>query len=521
MIHRFDNCELDTEMFELRRKGEVVPVQPQVFELLRYLVENRDRMVTRDELFSNVWSGRLVSDTALSSRIRAARRAIDDDGVTQRLIRTVHGRGFRFVGDVRDEPPVEKPKLEDLAAVSVSASNLSDLPSIAVLPFINKSGDPAQQYFSDGIAEDITTGLSHFRELLVIGRNTSFSYKDENVQPHKVGRELGVRYVLEGSVRRAGEKVRVAAQLVDTQSNVHIWGDRYDGSVGDVFALQDEITAQVLSTLGSEITLAEIKRTRSKRSENIDAWDRYLQALPAFYAVDLAGYETAERLLFEAIEIDREFALGHATLSRLRVNAAYHGWEERASTAVASAEKHARRAIVLDQREPQSHVASGSVHILKTQSAKAVNDLHRALELNPNLTVAHGLLSIANGFLGLTEESLEAAARAQLGSPRDPESYWWCIGVMNAYFASERYEKAVAAAEQALLLQPNFYGGYAGLAYCLPYLGRIEEARDAVDNLQRVMPRLTLKSARRNPLFAKDEDVARMLEALHMAGLPD
>jgi adenylate cyclase len=411
-------------------------------------------------------------------------------------------------------PTADPPNLSNLAAPR-------DKPSIAVLAFNNMSGDPEQEHFSDGIAEDIITGLSHMKDLLVIARNSSFTYKGQPVEVKRVGEELGVRYVLEGSVRRGGDRVRVTAQLIDTQTGGHVWADRYDGTLDDIFELQDDITAKVLSAVGPEITLAEIQRARSERSQSLDAWDRYLRALPPFYAMDRAGYEEVKALLGEAIEIDPKFAAAHATLARCYVHAGLHGWGISAREDIAKAEEFARKAIAFDEQEPLGHLALGLVHIFRTEPGRAVNELNRALELRPNLTIAYGYLSQAYGFAGRPEEALAAAERAQRGSPRDPERVMWFIGIMNAHFAAERYEEAVEAAEQAVLLQPNLYGGYAGLAYSLPHLGRIEEAREAVRNLHRVMPRMTLKSTARNPMFAREKDVARMLEALRLAGLPE
>ncbi len=396
---------------------------------------------------------------------------------------------------------------------------LPDKPSIAVLPFQNMSGDPEQEYFSDGIAEDIITGLSHMKGIFVIARNSSFTYKGQAVDVKRVGRELGVRYVLEGSVRRGGERVRVTTQLIDTGTGAHVWADRYDGTLEDVFALQDDITAKVLSTIGPEITLAEMQRARAKRSENFDAWDLYLQALQPFYALDKAGFEEATALLRQAIELDPRFATAYATLARCHVNAGYHGWGTSAREENSKAENIARQALALDQQDPFAHVALGWVHIFNTEPGRAVKELNRALELNPNLPTAYGYLTNALAFLGRPDEALAAAERAHRGSPRDPERYMWYVGAMNAHFAAERYEEAVEAGEQAVILQPNFFGGHAGLAMALPYLGRNAEAKEAVDNLRRLMPRYTVKGVARNPLFVREDDVARVLEGLRRAGL--
>ncbi len=397
----------------------------------------------------------------------------------------------------------------------------AERPSIAVLAFDNLSGDPEQEYFSDGIAEDIITGLSHLKDLLVIARNSSFTYKGKAVEIKRVGEELGVRYVLEGSVRRGGDRVRVSAQLIDTRTGGHVWADRYDGTLDDIFALQDDITTKVLSAVGPEITHAEIERARSERSDSIDAWDRYLQALPLFYELDKAAYEEAKTLLWETIEIDPRFSSAYALLAQCYIQAAYHAWETSAREAISKAEEFAHKAVALDQQDPLAHAALGWVHMFNTEPDRSIKELNRALELNPNLSIAYGHLSNALAFLGRPDEALVAAERANRGSPRDPERYIWYIAIMNAHFAAEQYEECVEAGEKAVLLQPNFYGGYVILAAALPYLGRIDEAKKAVQKVRKLMPRLTLKNTARNPMFVRKKDVARMLEGLRQAGLPD
>ena len=416
---------------------------------------------------------------------------------------------------------IDQGKVGMVSAGASTAATLAlpEKPSIAVLAFTNMSGDPEQEYFSDGIAEDIITGLSHMKEIFVIARNSSFTYKGQPVEVRRVGEELGVRYVLEGSVRRGGERVRVTAQLIDAHTGGHVWADRYDGTLDDIFALQDEITAKVLSAVGSEITLAEIQRVRSERSESVDAWDRYLQALPHFYALDKAGYEEATTLLREATEIDPRFSSAYAMLAQCYVHAGLHAWESSAREAISKAEECAREAVALDQQDPLAHVALGWVHQFNTEPDRSANELNRALELNPNLSIAYGRLSNALAFLGRSDEALVAAERANRGSPRDPERYVWYMGIMNAHFAAESYEECVEAGEQSVLLQANFYGSHFVLAMALPFLGRIEEAKKAVQKALKLMPRLTLKNTARNPMFVREKDVARMLEGLRKAGL--
>ena len=248
----FDDHALDVARRELRRSGELVDLEPQVFDLLVHLIRNRDRVVSKDDLLNSVWGGRIVSEFTMTSRLNAARKAVGDSGEAQRLIRTVPRRGFRFVGKVIDAPREEPP----------SPEMVSNRASIAVLPFDNLTGDREDEYFVDGMVEEIITGLSRIRWLLVISRNSTFIYKGKPADVRMIGRELGVRYVLEGSVRRSGSRVRVTGQLIETETGAHIWANRYDSMLGDIFALQDEMTMSVIGAVEPTLRKAEVERVR-------------------------------------------------------------------------------------------------------------------------------------------------------------------------------------------------------------------------------------------------------------------
>ncbi len=232
MIYRFEDFSLDHARRELRRGGEIISVEPQVFDVLEFLIVNRERVVSNDDLIKGVWRGRIVSDGTVSTRINAVRRAIADSGEQQRLIRTLPRKGYRFAGDIRQEQELNNGSPKNSAAsVLAEVSRLRDKPSIAVLPFANFSADPEQTYFADGMVDEIITALSRIRWLFVIARTSSFTYKDRAIDVRQVGRELGVRYVLEGSVRKTDNRVRIMAQLIDAQTGAHLWAERFDGSI--------------------------------------------------------------------------------------------------------------------------------------------------------------------------------------------------------------------------------------------------------------------------------------------------
>jgi TolB-like protein len=284
----FEDYAFDTDRRELHRGPEAVAIAPQVFDLLEYLIRNRERVVSKDDLVKAIWDGRIVSDAALTTRMNAARNAIGDSGEAQRLIKTLPRKGFRFVGNVREDHgsstttgQAEEPPRQPLT--------LPDKPSIAVLPFCNLSSDPEQDYFADGVVDDIITALSRFKSLFVIARNSSFTFKGKAADLKQVGRELGVRYVLEGSVRKAAGKVRITCQLIDATTAAHIWAERYEGDLSNIFALQDEIAVNVISAIQPKLLQAEIDLAAARRPNNLSAYDLYLRAPPPLLHHDSRG----------------------------------------------------------------------------------------------------------------------------------------------------------------------------------------------------------------------------------------
>ena len=376
MILRFDAYEVDLAQQELRRGGTVVPVEPQVFDVLAYLVQNHGRIISKDELLEAVWQGRIVSDAALTSRISSARRAIGDDGATQTYIRTVHKRGLRFVGDVQaDEAAApgdgemkessprqilsqDTPTLAP-AVAPAEPLPLPNKPSIAVLPFQNMSGDPEQEYFADGLTEDIITGLSQQQWFFVIARNSSFTYKGEAGDVRQIAGQLGVRYILEGSVRKSASRVRVTGQLIDATLGNHLWAERYDRELSDIFELQDEITTRVVGSVSPQILLAEAARVKRKTPQSIEAWDLVMQALPYMWRMTTEDHGRAQDLLLEALTLDPEYAHAYAllgwtyvTMFNLDTGKPIHEFTERALDA-------GTRAVELDDQDPWGTSGAG------------------------------------------------------------------------------------------------------------------------------------------------------------------
>src|SRR5882757_3204112 len=325
----FENYCLDAGRRELKRGSELIATGPKVFDLLLFLVRNREQVVTRDDLLHSVWGGRIVSESTLTSHINAVRKAIGDTGKEQRLIRTVSRRGLRFVGQIEEQElpagmPVTTP---DIAGEKLTpVLSLPDSPSIAVLPFRNLGGNVAQDYFADVIVEEIITALSRIRWLFVIAHNSSFTYKGRTVDEKQVGRELGVRYVVEGSVRQSESRIRITGQLVDASAGTHLRADRFEGRLDDIFDLQDQIATSIVGAIASQLERAEIERARRKPTGNLSAYDDYLRAMPYVHRGTREAIEGALPLFHKAIALDPEFASAHAMAAWCHCWRKINGW---------------------------------------------------------------------------------------------------------------------------------------------------------------------------------------------------
>ncbi|HEX5507683.1 MAG TPA: winged helix-turn-helix domain-containing protein, partial [Pseudolabrys sp.] len=373
----FENHVLDVGRRELCRGSEPIAVEPQVFDLLVYLVQNRDRVVSKDDLIASVWSGRVVSDSTLTSRINAARKAIGDSGEQQRLIRTIARKGIRFVGALLDETPAR-----ESTTVEVARPALPDRPAIAVLPFVNMSGDAEQDYFSDGISEDIITALSKLRWFFVIARNSSFAYKGKSVHLKQIGEELGVSYVLEGSVRKDEGRVRITAQLNNVATGGHIWAERYDRDLSDVFAVQDEITEAIVAAIEPQIYAAENFRAQRKPPDSLDAWDLVMRALAHYWRVTRQDNVVAQALLEKATSIDPNYGQALGLLANSYMFSAHMGWTDMAATAPI-AERAAFAAIHSDSEDAWAHIALGHVYLMARRFDDSLAEYETALRLNP------------------------------------------------------------------------------------------------------------------------------------------
>jgi adenylate cyclase len=404
--------------------------------------------------------------------------------------------------------------------VVASLLMLPDKPSIAVLPFQNMSGDPEQEYFADGMVEEIITALSRIRWLFVIARNSTFTYKGQTVDVKQVGRELGIRYVLEGSVRKAGGRVRITAQLIDAATGTHLWADRFDGSLEDVFELQDRVAISVAGIIEPTLRQAEIERARRKRPESLDAYDLYLRAMPHAFTAMPEDADKALDLLGKAIELEPDYAAAHAMIAWCHEQRYLRGGlhEETRTAAL----HHARQAIAIGGDDAATLATAGFVIAVASHDYEtALTAFERSFALSNSSALALGFSAIVRAWKGDDAEAIEQAELAIRLSPFDPLIYLPCVGLAYAHFAVRRYEEAAAAASRASQSNPRFSVPYILHAAALAETGCGDDARAMVQRLLELEPDATTANAILSARYANPEHIAALGRALLKAGLPE
>jgi TolB-like protein len=516
LLYSFEAYGLDTDRRELKCGNRLIALEPQVFDLLVFLIENRDRVVSKDDLIASIWQGRIVSESTLTSRINAVRRAIGDSGEQQNLIRTVARKGFRFVGTLRDAPLAEPPETV-MPEPTRPAFPLPERPAIAVLPFVNMSGDPEQEYFSEGISEDIITALSKLRWFFVIARNSSFVYKGKSVHLKQIGAELGVGYVLEGSVRKDERRVRITAQLNDVATGSHIWAERYDRDLAHVFAVQDEITEAIVAAIEPQLYAAENFRAQRKPPDSLDAWDLVMRALSHYWRVTRQDNVVAQALLEKAISIDPNYGQAFGVLATSYMFSAHMGWADR--PAVDSAERAALAAIRADNDDPWAHQALGGVYMLARRFDDSLAELELALRLNPNFALAQAYHGLSLCYNGCWQEGDEAARRAIRLSPRDPFLGVYYGIAAYARFIGRNYEEAIKLAREAVRQRGDFVGAHRVLTAAAGMAGQTELAKSALQELRRAQPNVSLAWIAANMPIRYDAEREHYLDGFRKAGL--
>ncbi|MET0220339.1 MAG: winged helix-turn-helix domain-containing tetratricopeptide repeat protein [Tardiphaga sp.] len=525
LLFRFDDFVLDTDRRELWRGADRVSVEPQVFDMLEFLIRARDKVVSRDDLMAEVWRGRIVSEATLGSRVNAARTAIGDNGEQQRLIRTLPRKGLRFVGEVTEDTGIAPlPAPVAAATASPPAADPRGL-SIAVLPFSNMSADSEQDYFGDGIADEIITALSRCSGLLVIARNSSFTYKNKPVDIREVGRALGVNYVLEGSVRRAGARLRIIAQLIDARSGAHLWADKFDGDRNDVFDLQDTITERVVAAIEPTLRIAEIERRKHNRPNKPDAYDLLLRASALQHDFTPQSTSAALDCLNQALALDPAYAPAMAAAAYCHAQRHFQGWITPDDAHRSEGLALAQRAIERMPNDPQIlwMAAFAIWNLAETQTAKdaAIELFSRSLAINPNSATALALSGWIETMRGQQQAGRALLDRARRLNPLDPNGWFVSGALAIAAIIDENYTEAIIWADKALLQNRRFAVALRALAVALVKTGQHERAAQVVEELLAIEPTLTVSA-----FFARIpvpvESMARTYaEALKAAGVPE
>ena len=484
-----------------------------MFSLLACLIENRERVVSKDELIEMVWDGRIVSDGTLNTRINSVRRAVGDDGKRQAVIKTFPRRGFRFVAEVTEK------KESDLQPVQSALP--TGKPSIAVLPFSNLSGDSAQEHFSDGITDDIITALSRVRGFFVIARNSSFYYKGQSPDVRTIATELGVRYVLEGSVRTAGGRVRITAQLVDGESGNHVWAESYDREIEDIFAVQDEITQTVVGSIEPELEKAERNKAAILQPDSLTAWELYQRGMWHLYTTaSIEARDQAEALFLKAIEQDPNFASPYSALAQNTYLRVLQGWSK-SSDETDIALKNAQKALELDQTDATAHSCLGAVYILQKDHARAIRECKTAISLNPSSYRGHHWCGVAYVWSGDFEAAIPMLELALRLSPNDPGAGVTLARLAESYMCLGQFELSVEMAQLAATKQTRGIWINTSLIAALAHAGQIEESEIAYQELIQRAPYFTCAYLKANLPITDPQFLEIYLEGLRKAGVPE
>ena len=516
-ILRFNGFELDLRRGRLQSGNNIIDLRPKAFEILRLLAENAGRVVPKQELNDAVWPDVVVSDDSLVQCIRELRDKLGDH--EHRLIRTVHRRGYLLDVPVlpADGPPLlTRAPSGDAAARSIPP--LPDLPSIAVLPFDNLSGDPEQVYLADGVVDDIITELSRFRELFVIARNSSFQYKARAVDVREVGRDLGVRYVLEGSVQRSGNRVRVAAQLIDAESGRHLWAEKHDHDLADLLSLRDAVARRVVGAVQPQIIVGESRRAVRKSPTNLDAIDCCMRGTWHFHQ-GAAEHREAETWLCRAIELDPAFARAHLMLARVLAGRCWFAHQGTVESDLARGLAAAKRAVVLDETDSAAYYPLAILSLMAGDHARALDAAERSIELNPNSALGYFALGETQIFLGRFSEGLDALSQCLRLSPRDPMAFLFFSLMAVAHYHLGDYDNAVRCSERALQRRRN-YVVLRTLAASLGQLRRTQAARSVIAEMEGIEPPNAQRHWELTAPYADPAHKAHLLEGLKQAGLP-
>lgn len=537
-----------------------VKLEPKVMAVLLCLVEKHGKVISRDELEATVWAGTVVGYDSLASTIIKLRKAFGDDSRNPRFIETVPKKGYRLIAKVSpaETPPADVKSMEPapelntnppitgkvpnkkiLALVSglvvlllavvvlgvfqnpekptgqTDTITKADNPSVAVLPFLNMSNDPEQDYFSDGMTMDLITDLSKVSSLSVIARNTVFTYKNTDIDVRKVGKELGVRYIIEGSVRRVSDQVRISARLIDAVSGYNLWADRFDGSLSNVFDLQDKVTAEIVSSLKVTLTPNERVQLARKYTNSIEAYDQFLHGWQFFWEFSKEGITQARVHYLKAIELDEKFARAYANVALTHTYELFNSWSQDRQHSLAQAEEYIDKAIQLDAALPNVYWVQGFTAVVQRDYPKALTAVEKLLSIIPNDADAYGLLGVALNYAGKSGEALPQMLKAMELNPRHPFVYKIMLGEI--YFNLHDYENAILNFTQALQRNPVAEEPRIWLAAAYAHINRLDEAAWQLENVRNSNPDFTIDKFEHNIPLKDPQQIKHLIDGLYKA----
>lgn len=512
----FENCELDVDERTFKRGADQIHVEPQVFDLIVLLASNAERLVRHDEIISDVWRGRIVSDSAVATRVNAARAALGDNGIDQRIIKTVRGHGFRFCVATKSVPDTNTHP-----ETGGDPDAIFGVPSIAALPFAIMPDDSETGFFADGMVEDLIRSLSRFRDLAVISRNTSFSFRDGNSSPSSIGQLLRVKYILSGSVRHARSQLRITVELTETSTGRQIWSERYDREHNDAFDVQDDVSARAVAAIAPQVQFVEMKAASQRNRNDLTAWEKVMRARWHMDKQVRTDTQKALVILEEAKSNSSNLALLHSTQAHCHLHQMINAWVDDPLKEIGRAREAAQQAIELDHEDAGALAIMGLAAMFSGQMDECLELLDKAQHFNPNLAAAYGFRATTYGCLGQLQDTLANHDKALALSPRDIARPFWMSGRGIALFLDGQYKEGLENANRMLSVQSGYGPALRQKAACHAMLTQHDEARRTLAKIQEAMPGLSIKRVQEMVPIVNPDDQDRWLGALRVAGLPE